>query len=76
MATVVFGAMLASGLLGGLAGGLQVLGVNYRFIDRFSPGYGFTASLSPYLGATPLGVLLAALFFGALANGSDDPTLQ
>jgi general nucleoside transport system permease protein len=70
LATVVVGAMLASGLLGGLAGGLQVLGVNYRFIDRFSPGYGFTGIAVALLGRnTPLGVLLAALFFGALANG-------
>jgi simple sugar transport system permease protein len=70
LAAVVIGAMLASGLLGGLAGGLQVLGVNYRFIDRFSPGYGFTGIAVALLGRnTPLGVLLASLFFGALANG-------
>lgn len=70
LAAVIIGAMLASGLLGGLAGGLQVLGVNYRFIDRFSPGYGFTGIAVALLGRnTPLGVLLAALFFGALANG-------
>ena len=70
LAAVIIGAMLASGVLGGLAGGLQVLGVNYRFIDRFSPGYGFTGIAVALLGRnTPLGVLLAALFFGALANG-------
>jgi simple sugar transport system permease protein len=70
LAAVIIGAMLASGLLGGLAGGLQVLGVNYRFIDRFSPGYGFTGIAVALLGRnTPFGVLLAALFFGALANG-------
>lgn len=70
LAAVIIGAMLASGLLGGLAGGLQVLGVNYRFIDRFSPGYGFTGIAVALLGRnTPVGVLLAALFFGALANG-------
>jgi simple sugar transport system permease protein len=70
LAAVIIGAMLASGLLGGLAGGLQVLGVNYRFIDRFSPGYGFTGIAVALLGRnTALGVLLASLFFGALANG-------
>ncbi|MGH2618169.1 MAG: ABC transporter permease [Thermomicrobiales bacterium] len=70
LAAVIIGAMLASGLLGGLAGGLQVLGVNYRFIDRFSPGYGFTGFAVALLGRnTPVGVLLASLFFGALANG-------
>jgi general nucleoside transport system permease protein len=70
LAAVIIGAMLASGLLGGLAGGLQILAVNYRFIDRFSPGYGFTGIAVALLGRnTTLGVLLAALFFGALANG-------
>jgi simple sugar transport system permease protein len=70
LAAVIIGAMVASGLLGGLAGGLQVLGVNYRFIDRFSPGYGFTGIAVALLGRnTPFGVLLASLFFGALANG-------
>jgi simple sugar transport system permease protein len=70
LAMVIVGAMLASGVLGGLAGGLQVLGVNYRFIDRFSPGYGFTGIAVALLGRNrPLGVLVAALFFGALANG-------
>jgi simple sugar transport system permease protein len=70
LTAVIVGAMFASGLLGGVAGGLQVLGVNYRFIDRFSPGYGFTGIAVALLGRnTPLGVLLASLFFGALANG-------
>jgi ABC-type uncharacterized transport system permease subunit len=70
VAAVILTAMTASGLLGGLAGAFQVLGVNYRFVDRFSPGYGFTGIAVALLGRnTPLGVLLAALFFGALANG-------
>ena len=35
--TIVF-AMVASGVIGGIAGAGQVLGVNGRFIDNFSPG--------------------------------------
>jgi len=70
LAAVVVAAMLVSGTLGGLAGGFQVLGVNYRFVDRFSPGYGFTGIAVALLGRnTAPGILVAALFFGALANG-------
>lgn len=67
--TIVVG-MLLSGLVGGLAGAFQILGVTYRFIDNFSPGYGFTGIAVALLGRShPIGMLLAALFFGALANG-------
>src|SRR5439155_19753739 len=63
-------AFLVSGFVGGIAGGIQVLGVNHRFIDHFSPGYGFTGIAVALLGRnTALGCLLAALFFGALQNG-------
>jgi simple sugar transport system permease protein len=63
-------AMLLSGLVGGLAGAFQVLGVTFRFIDSFSPGYGFTGIAVALLGRNhPLGLLLSALFFGALASG-------
>jgi general nucleoside transport system permease protein len=63
-------AMVVSGLIGGLAGGIQILGVNHRFIDHFSPGYGFTGIAVALLGRnSALGCVLAAIFFGALANG-------
>jgi general nucleoside transport system permease protein len=63
-------AMVVSGLIGGVAGGIQILGVNHRFIDHFSPGYGFTGIAVALLGRnTALGCVLAAIFFGALANG-------
>lgn len=64
-------AMVVAGVIGGLAGAVQVLGVNGRFIDRFSPGFGFTGIAVALLGRnTALGCLLAALFFGALNNGA------
>lgn len=63
-------AMIVSGLVGGLAGGVQILGVNHRFIDHFSPGYGFTGIAVALLGRnTAVGCVIAAIFFGALANG-------
>jgi general nucleoside transport system permease protein len=63
-------AFLGSGLIGGIAGGIQILGVNHRFIDHFSPGYGFIGIAVALLGRnSAVGCLLAAFFFGALANG-------
>jgi len=63
-------AMLASGLVGGWAGGFQVLGVIHRFVDGFSPGYGFTGIAVAILGRNhPLGILAGALFFGILTSG-------
>ncbi len=68
---VVVLAMIVSGLIAGLAGAVQVLGVNGRFIDHFSPGFGFTGVAVALLGRnTAVGCVLAALFFGALSNGS------
>lgn len=62
--------MLISGFIGGIAGAGQVLGVNYRFIAGFSPGYGFTGITITLLAQhNPFGVLIAALLFGALRNG-------
>jgi simple sugar transport system permease protein len=68
---VIVVAMIVSGAIAGLAGAVQILGVNGRFIDRFSPGFGFTGIAVALLGRnTALGCVLAALFFGALSNGS------
>lgn len=68
---VILVAMAVSGLVAGIAGAVQVLGVNGRFIDRFSPGFGFTGIAVALLGRnTAVGCVLAALFFGALSNGA------
>jgi simple sugar transport system permease protein len=64
-------AMLASGFLGGVIGAAECLGINQRFVSRFSPGYGFDGFLVALLGgASPFGVLPAGLFMGALKSGS------
>jgi ABC-type uncharacterized transport system permease subunit len=64
-------AMGLSGLLAGLAGTVQVAGVNYRGILGFNIGYGFDGIAIALLGrTTPLGTVLAALLFGALRNGA------
>jgi general nucleoside transport system permease protein len=64
-------ALAISGALAGLAGGIEVSAVTYRLYDNFSPGYGFTAIAVALLGRLhPLGVVVAALLFGALDVGS------
>jgi general nucleoside transport system permease protein len=60
-----------SGALAGLAGVWDVMGYRYRFLDNFSPGFGFTGIAVALLGKNhPYGVLLAALLFGALNKGA------
>jgi simple sugar transport system permease protein len=63
--------MFASGLLGGLAGAGQVLGVHYNFTARFSRGFGFDGLTIALLARnSPAGVLIGALLFGVLRSGS------
>ena len=63
--------MFLSGLLGGLAGAGQALGVHYRFVAGFSRGLGYDGIVIALVGRNhPVGVLFAALFFGALRSGS------
>lgn len=62
-------AVLLSGAVGGLGGGVHALGVVNRFVVGFSPGYGFTGIAVALLGRnSATGVVLAALLFGALAS--------
>ncbi len=63
--------MFLSGLLGGMAGAGQVMGVHYNFTARFSRGYGFDGMTMALLGRnSPLGILIGALLFGVLRSGS------
>jgi len=65
--------VLAMALSGGLAGMVainEVLGYRYRYYQGFSAQYGFTGIAVALLGRNhPAGVLLAAIFFGALIRG-------
>jgi len=64
-------AVVLSGALAGLAGGVEVAAVTRRMYERFSPGWGFTAIAVGLLGRlSPLGVVAAAFCFGALDAGS------
>lgn len=63
--------MLISGAIAGLAGASHALGVDRRFIDGFSPGYGFDGIAVAALAAdSPIGVMFSGIVFGALRAGS------
>jgi len=65
-------ALMLSGALAGMAGGIEVSAVTRRLYERFSPGWGFTAIAVGLLGRlSPTGVVIAAFFFGALDAGSN-----
>lgn len=62
--------MFISGALAGLGGAAQLLGVQLQITQEFSPGYGFLGIAIAFLGGTsPVGIVLAGLFFGALTAG-------
>jgi simple sugar transport system permease protein len=68
---VGFGVLLASGAAGGLAGGIETLGVHHRFMEGFAPGFGFDGVIAALLAnGSPIGTIFTALFFGALRSGS------
>lgn len=68
---VVVLVMMISGGLAGLAGGSELAGLHHRLRLDISTGYGFTGILIALLARlNPFGVILAAVFFGALVNGS------
>jgi ABC-type uncharacterized transport system permease subunit len=70
-ARVVGFALLWSGALAGLAGGVEISGVSYRLYQSLSPGYGFTAIAVALLARlNPLGIMATGLFFGALEAGA------
>ncbi|GIK42590.1 MAG: ABC transporter permease [Chloroflexota bacterium] len=63
--------MVLSGAIAGLAGGSELTGLHHRLRLDISVGYGFTGIMIALLGRlNPFGVILAAIFFGALVNGS------
>lgn len=63
--------MAISGGIAGMTGLSDVLGYQHFFQEGFSPGYGFTGIAVALLGRNhPFGVILAALFFGALNRGA------
>ncbi len=63
--------MALSGALAGLAGGVEVVGVQHRFIQGIASNYGYDGIAVALLGGLGGGgVGLSALFFGALSSGA------
>lgn len=66
-------AMVLAGALAGLVGVSEVLGNAGKFKLGFSPDYGFIGIAVALLGRSrPLGIVAAALLFGALHKGTTD----
>jgi simple sugar transport system permease protein len=69
---VVLTAFLLSGAIGGLAGTCEVLGNQYRFIEHFSHGWGYTGIMVALLGGlSPLGSIIAGVSFAVLSSGAN-----
>lgn len=68
-ARVTVVAMVVAGAFAGVAGGLEITGVHHTLYAQFSPGYGFDGIAVALLARShPIGVLPAALLFGAMRN--------
>ena len=64
-------AMTISGAISGLGGASEMLGVNFRQTQSLSTGYGFDAIAIALLAKNhPLGVILTAMLFGFMRQGS------
>ena len=61
-----------AGGLAGMAGAVEVIGVQHRLLEGLTSGYGFTGIVAALLGwLHPLGLIPASIFFGGLLVGAD-----
>jgi len=64
-------ALLVSGAIAGLGGGVEITGVTQALFQNLSPGYGFTAIAVALLARLhPLGIVATGILFGALEAGA------
>jgi simple sugar transport system permease protein len=69
--------MTAAGMLAGLAGATDLLGVTHQMTSSYNTTVGFDAIAVALLGRTsPLGIVLAALLFGGMRTGSSSMQIQ
>jgi len=65
-------AMFMAGGMAGLAGLVEILGIQLRVYKNFSPNYGFDGIAAALLGQnSPIGMVLSSTLFGALRSGSN-----
>jgi ABC-type uncharacterized transport system permease subunit len=61
-----------AGGLAGIAGVIEVIGVQHRLLDGITSGYGFSGIVAALFGGLhPLGTIPAAYLFGSLLVGAD-----
>ena len=68
--TVVL-SMTLSGMMAGMAGAVEILGLHHRMFEPLavSAGYGFSGIVAALFGKLhPLGIIPASIFFGGLAG--------
>ena len=64
-------AALASGAVCALAGAIEVLGVQFRFVEGLSPGLGYMGILVALIARfSPVGIVMVAVLFGAINAGA------
>lgn len=69
---LIWGSMLISGALAGLAGVGEVTGPLGQLVPQVSPGYGYAAIIVAFLGRLhPLGILLASLLMSLIYMGGE-----
>jgi general nucleoside transport system permease protein len=69
--------MSAAGMLAGLAGVIDILGVRHQMSASHSTNVGFDAITVALLGRShPVGIMLAALLFGAMRAGAGPMQIQ
>jgi general nucleoside transport system permease protein len=74
--STVLAVFALSGALSGLAGGVVLLGFQYRLQVGLSPGYGTMGIIAALLGGRdPIGTIFGALFTAALLNGTSVTTI-
>lgn len=65
-------ALILGGAFSGLAGAIEVLGVQHRMLEGISGGYGFSGIVVALFGKLhPLGAIPASILFGGLLVGAD-----
>ncbi len=65
--------MTLAGGFSGLAGVVEVIGVQHRLLDGITGGYGFTGIVAALLGNLhPLGAIPASILFGGLLVGANE----
>jgi ABC-type uncharacterized transport system permease subunit len=69
--------MSVSGMLGGMAGATDLLGATHSMTTTYGTTVGFDAIAVALLGRTsPIGIVLAALLFGAMRTGASAMQIQ